>query len=163
MGINAFVEPFVVITLLLGGTWMNRNKEYKFGFSNSSRRLHKPTDQESLPGSPVSFQSDDTLLRVSLDSPLSNPDVARLSVKTWRTRKIRLPGLRKTVWTPNTRIFEDRWFSRVIRKFPFLREVWYWALIYWVRSESPSASSHVLIFALLGVPARPSIHSCHSR
>lgn len=50
----------------------------------------------------------------------------------WRKRTLRLWKWQKTIVTPNTRVFEDRLLSRVLQRFPFLVETWYWALIYWV-------------------------------
>jgi hypothetical protein len=40
--------------------------------------------------------------------------------------------MRKDVMSPNTRRFKDYFLSRLLQKFPFLVEAWYWALIYWV-------------------------------
>jgi hypothetical protein len=41
-------------------------------------------------------------------------------------------GMKKEVVSPNTRQFQDYFLSRLLKKFPFLVEAWYWALIYWV-------------------------------
>lgn len=41
-------------------------------------------------------------------------------------------GMKKEVVSPNTRRFQDYFLSRLLKKFPFLVEAWYWALIYWV-------------------------------
>ena len=49
-----------------------------------------------------------------------------------RLRKLRLFGWERDIITPNTEIHKDRFLSRVLARFPFLVEVWYWALIYWV-------------------------------
>lgn len=141
MGVNAFIEPLVVISLLVGGTWVNRDRSYKLRLQNSSPKpLRLSVDEESLPGSPTSFNSKDGLLTEEFTSPISRPCATDASISTWRIRKICFFGFRKTLWTHNTKVFEDRWFSRVIRKFPFLREVWYWALIYWVNCPSPRSS-----------------------
>jgi hypothetical protein len=43
--------------------------------------------------------------------------------------------------SPNTKRFQDYFLSRLLKKFPFLVEAWYWALIYWV---SKLASSTLL-------------------
>jgi hypothetical protein len=59
-------------------------------------------------------------------------DKANNSTAGWRQRRVRLLGWEKEVTTPNTEIFRDRLLSWVLQRFPFLVEVWYWALIYWV-------------------------------
>ncbi|GAB7347290.1 hypothetical protein MBLNU459_g3376t2 [Dothideomycetes sp. NU459] len=50
----------------------------------------------------------------------------------WRKRELKVARWRKEVWSPDTRVFENRLLSRLLLRFPFLVEVWYWALIYWV-------------------------------
>lgn len=47
-----------------------------------------------------------------------------------------IAGWKKEVWSPDTKVFEDRLLSRVLQAFPFLVEVWYWALIYWVSANT---------------------------
>lgn len=134
MAVGAFLEPFVVVSLLFGGAWFNRNKDYDFwkgtqgwaGGSTSHKRRDdfgkRRTSTDS--GSP-------TWSSGSSSPTLSSEDESSWS-PTSRRRNIRLFGFKKTVTTPNTLIFKDRLLSRVLQKFPFLVEAWYWALIYWV-------------------------------
>jgi hypothetical protein len=143
MGVGAVLEPAVVIGLLFGGTYINRNKSYRFTWKARSRPQPKPAaveDEEEdifvdAPGSPGSWDSEDGLL-----SNRSSTETDPLSLQSantdprWRTRDLQLWGFKRSVVTPNSRQFRDRWFSRVIRKFPFLQEAFYWALIYWVSS-----------------------------
>jgi hypothetical protein len=134
MGIGAVLEPAVVVGLLFGGTYFNRNTSYRFTWKARARSRPVLIDEEDAPGSPASWASDDALLerkRTSSDSSSSSLlDVD--SVPSWRSRNLKLFGFTWEVTTPNSKVFEDRWFSRVIRKFPFLEEAFYWALIYWV-------------------------------
>lgn len=120
MGIGAVAEPLVVVTLLFGGTWVNRNKEYKlFG----QRRDHTSSPRSSSP------DSDSERSSVSSSaSLLAGVD----EVPKWRKRELRFFGLRTEVTSPNSRQFKDYFLSRLLKKFPFLVEAWYWALIYWV-------------------------------
>ncbi|KAL1890456.1 hypothetical protein Sste5346_008285 [Sporothrix stenoceras] len=60
-------------------------------------------------------------------------------------RTLRLWRWQYTVASPNTEIFKDRLLSRVLRKFPFLVEAWYWALIYWVYQLGRAFSALVII------------------
>lgn len=148
MGVGAFLEPLIVVSLLAGGTIINRDRpgsgrrrthEKEIGSSSSSpkrsfagdsleaesARRWSGDDDDSVPLSPwsaASGGSSTTLLSQSDDE---------LSPK-WRQRTLRLWRWEKKVITPNTEVFEDRILSRVLRRLPFLVEAWYWALIYWV-------------------------------
>lgn len=137
MGIGAFAEPLIVVGLLAGGTLFNQDKSQtvrgrtwhklenlddddvtgEFGAEPGSDETMSPEQRESL-----SESSSATLLESMDDAHDAH----------WRTRTLRLWRWQKTVVTPNTRVFENRLLSRVLRRFPFLVETWYWALIYWV-------------------------------
>lgn len=120
MGIGTVAEPLIVVTLLFGGTWINRNKEYKlFG----RQRDHTSSPRSSSPDSESGRSSVS-----SSASLLTNID----EVPKWRTRQLRFFGFSTEVTSPNSRRFKDYFLSRLLRKFPFLVEAWYWALIYWV-------------------------------
>tara|TARA_R110002003_G_scaffold135_6_gene12547 strand:- start:306 stop:764 length:459 start_codon:yes stop_codon:yes gene_type:complete len=120
MGAGAFIEPLVVVTLLFGGTWVNRNTDYRLF---NWRRVY------SRSSSPAS----------SIDSGRSSPSSTASLLSQideepkWRTRVISILGIRKEVVSPNTKQFQEYFLSRLLKKFPFLVEAWYWALIYWVR------------------------------
>ena len=126
MGVGAFMEPLVVVTLLFGGTWVNRNTEYRL----LGRRA--TGSQSPLSASPTS-ESD----RFSFSSSASLLGGVE-EVPKWRKREIRIFGVRKEVTSPNSKRFKDYFLSRLLRKFPFLVEAWYWALIYWVSSSQAS-------------------------
>lgn len=119
MGAGAFIEPLVVVTLLFGGTWLNRNTEYRlFG----RHRVYQNSPRSASPASGRSSPSSSASLLANVDEE-----------PPWRKRELVLLGLRKQVMSPNTKRFQDYFLSRLLRKFPFLVEAWYWALIYWVR------------------------------
>ena len=130
MGAGAFIEPAVVISLLVGGTWINRAR--KDTGRNRIWGEHKRDDWSSSEGSRAnSITSEDGLTspRQQSQSPkyLTQPQNER-----WRTRTISIVGWRREVHSPNTAVFADRLLSRLLRRLPFLVECWYWALIYWV-------------------------------
>lgn len=134
MGAGAFIEPLVVVSLLFGGTWVNRNSEYRlFASSRHDRHANRATSpSHDRSDSPDSIESAlesptavDGLLPRRFPSP--SPQEGR-----WRKREFQLFGFRRSVTSPNTRVFKDRFLSRLLNKFPFLVEAWYWALIYWV-------------------------------
>ncbi|KAJ4990809.1 integral membrane protein [Stagonosporopsis vannaccii] len=148
MGIGAVAEPLVVVTLLFGGTWVNRNKEYKlFG------RRREPTLSPRSP-SPDS-ESGRSLL--SNDSLLSGVD----EVPKWRTRELRVFGFRTEVTSPNSRRFKDYFLSRLLRKFPFLVEAWYWALIYWVYQLGRAFSAVTMVEGTVNVARRHALQVIH--
>lgn len=127
MGIGAVAEPLVVVTLLFGGTWVNRNKDYKLV---GRQRDHISSPRSASPGSETGQSS-----QSSSESLLAGVD----EIPKWRTREVRVFGFRKEVTSPNSRRFKDYFLSRLLKKFPFLVEAWYWALIYWVRVYHPNA------------------------
>jgi hypothetical protein len=131
MGIGTVAEPLIVVTLLFGGAWVNRNKEYRlFG----RQRDYPSSPRSSSPGSESGRSS-----LSSSASLLANVE----EVPKWRTRELRFFGLRTEVTSPNSKLFKDYFLSRLLRKFPFLVEAWYWALIYWVHTAtSPIHNKH---------------------
>ncbi|KAJ0148440.1 hypothetical protein CTA2_675 [Colletotrichum tanaceti] len=135
MGIGAVAEPLVVITLLFGGTWFNRstggNTHDSLGWRGPDIDdvEHKRSDERRSGNSTP--DSEDSLL--SLGGAFSSSSaLSPHEEPPRRTRRINFFGYQRLVTTPNTRAHKDRLLSRVLRKFPFLVEAWYWALIYWV-------------------------------
>jgi hypothetical protein len=122
MGAGAFIEPLVVVTLLFGGTWVNRNTEYRLF---NRKRIYSSSSRSSSPASTISSGRSSPTPSASLLSHVDEEPI-------WRVRDIHIMGMRKEVVSPNTRRFQDYFLSRLLKKFPFLVEAWYWALIYWV-------------------------------
>ncbi|EER28593.1 hypothetical protein CPC735_038570 [Coccidioides posadasii C735 delta SOWgp] len=138
MGAGAFLEPLVVVTLLFGGTWINRERDVARSYSRnsgfpSSSRDSASSDQESDPqlsrlrtsGSKAPF-AEGNLPRSHSPSLLTDQE------HRWRKRNIGLFSWETEVITPNTAVFKNRLLSRLLHKFPFLVECWYWALVYWI-------------------------------
>lgn len=126
MAVGAFLEPLVVVVLLFGGAWINRATDVTFSNSRSTR--WQPED-----GLESDEEQGDALMR-GPKGRSGSPSLLQDSEEPWRQREIGILGFNKTVVSPNTAQFKNRFLSRVLRKFPFLAECWYWALIYWVRS-----------------------------
>lgn len=115
MGVGAILEPLVVVSLLFGGAWFNRDRSpAAASYAKSHRKLASGGRAESP-------DSAEALLGTSADE-----------IPAYRLRKIQLFGWKKELYTPNSALYEDRLLSRVLRRYPFLAECWYWALIYWV-------------------------------
>lgn len=128
MGAGAFIEPGVVLILLFGGTWVNRTHTLR----KSNRQPYHSGKREDSPSGLESGTSSPTQ---ETDNLLAQPTT--LQEDGWRRREFRFFGWTKEIRTPDTQAFEDRLLSRLLFKFPFLVEVWYWALVYWVCYLSP--------------------------
>ncbi|KAL2266666.1 hypothetical protein VTJ83DRAFT_6018 [Remersonia thermophila] len=146
MTIGAVLEPLVVVSLLAAGTIVNRNTYRPKALPSSS--LARPAPWEHL-----KYEDDDAAAAVEADveaaallprtpsrSSSSSGSSHTLAADAelerpparYRKRTLKLLGWKKEVTTPNTEVFKERLLSRLLRSFPFLVEVWYWALIYWV-------------------------------
>ena len=147
MAIGAFLEPLIVVSLLGGGTLINRETTTGFNSNRSSRwnsphasspapRVRKSDDEdparseEDVAGLGSWAYNDRANDRSTMASFNSDDETVHDPSRQMRT--LRFWNWRRNVITPNTEVFKDRLLSRVLRKFPFLVEAWYWALIYWV-------------------------------
>lgn len=135
MGAGAFLEPLVVVTLLFGGAWVNRATNVFFSQRQSRWQSPRSSARDASPDSVESgildASSKDGLLTSSKGRSMS-PSLLTTQSEPWRERRVGLFGWRWKILSPNTAAFENRLLSRLLRKFPFLVECWYWALIYWV-------------------------------
>ena len=138
MGVGAILEPLVVVVLLFGGTWINRSSvswnQRRWVRRKSREYSHGALSDRIEPGlsSATSPTSEGGLLSSRSSSRSSSPAALRLYEGRWHKRRIGVFGLSYVVTSPNTSIFRDRFLSRLLQKFPFLVECWYWVLIYWV-------------------------------
>ncbi|KAK1764168.1 integral membrane protein [Phialemonium atrogriseum] len=150
MSLGAILEPLVVVSLLAGGALVNRNTSYNLATgaspvwqqtgrrsSSSRRRVDNPASPRDLETGKSPAEGD--VLGLGAWTWSSNSSTSSLTDltdddqdPTTRLRTLRFFGWKRTVRTPNTEVFRDRLLSRVLRRFPFLVETWYWALIYWV-------------------------------
>lgn len=125
MGAGAYLEPLAVITLLFGGAWVNRARDDSF--SPKPARWHA--------GVPVVKDGEDfdsNQARLTPAKRSLSPSLLPSQEHKWRQRDVKILGRKLTLNTPNTAVFRNTILSRLLRKFPFLVEAWYWALIYWV-------------------------------
>ncbi|RJE18602.1 integral membrane protein [Aspergillus sclerotialis] len=137
MGVGAILEPLIVIVLLFGGTWINRSpiswnqRRWVRRRSGDYSRGASPDRVEPGLSSATNPASGGGLLSSRSSSRSSSPATLRLHEGRWHKRRIGAFGLSYVVTSPNTSIFRDRFLSRLLQKFPFLVECWYWVLIYW--------------------------------
>lgn len=160
MGVGAVLEPLVVVTLLFGGAWINRATDYSF-----RRRSPRWQDEKVLSRDSKAVES---IYDVPGMKPLSSknrslsPSLLPSQEKSTRQRELRILGYTRTIETPNTAVFRHRFLSRVLHKFPFLVEAWYWALIYWVSLSLRVFSSRTHLTTRPGLPAWSSLHRRHN-
>lgn len=154
MGLGAVLEPLVVVTLLFGGAFFNRNKDYSIS-----------TGKSSWAGNKNHKRSDDLGRKLSSDSLMSgyssSPTLAAHEQPTLRRRKLQFLGYKRIVTTPNTMVFKDRFLSRVLQKFPFLVEAWYWAQIYWVYQVGRAITALTLVEGTVNVARRHALQLIH--
>ncbi|PGG97022.1 hypothetical protein GX51_07521 [Blastomyces parvus] len=138
MGIGAFLEPLVVIALLVGGTWINRSSEISRPFTRDATRSNSVASDELTDKTVDSVEDGLSTTTSSDDGSFSSPFYCSLSPsllldqeRPWRTRHICLWLWKREIMTPNTAKYRHRCFSRFLRRFPFLVECWYWTLLYW--------------------------------
>ncbi|KAF2104902.1 hypothetical protein NA57DRAFT_71103 [Rhizodiscina lignyota] len=160
MGVGGLVEPAVVIGLLFGGTWINRNTSYSmYNSSRSSRWRKDPLDRmEDDIGSPPPPVHG---LGENSGSGPSSPSLLPAQEPTWRKREVNLWGWRRELTSPNTRVFKGCLLSRLLRKFPFLVEAWYWALIYWVYQLGRAFTAVTLVESTVDVARQHALQLIH--
>ena len=133
MGAGAYLEPLTVIVLLFGGAWINRAPDYTFSVKRSRWRENPFKDAsaslDSTKGGDFKGAEAQALFA---ESRSLSPSLLTAQTSPKRTRVVRILNWSKEVTTPNTAVFQNRLLSRLLHKFPFLVEAWYWALIYWV-------------------------------
>ncbi|KFH46883.1 hypothetical protein ACRE_022030 [Hapsidospora chrysogenum ATCC 11550] len=154
MAVGAFLEPLVVVSLLFGGAWFNRNKDYDFRSGRSSRAADSSNKRSDEPRHKRSPSADSW-------SSSSTPTLIPHEVPTLRRRKFQVFGYRRLVSTPNTLVFKDRVLSRVLQKFPFLVEAWYWALIYWVYQLGRAFTAVTLVESTVDVARKHALQVIH--
>lgn len=165
MGVGAVAEPLVVVSLLVGGTLVNRERR------DPSSREPKPwgwTKRSDSPGSlegssgssTPTTQTDDALMNSRQRTPLSDFQVQE-QVQGWRRRSVGLLGRGGQVCSPDTKQFEDRLLSRVLRRLPFLVEVWYWALIYWVYQLGRAFTTITLVEGTVDIARKHALQVIH--
>jgi len=165
MGAGAFLEPLAVVFLLLGGAWINRVTDHTSStkFPQWLDRNNATEDAEGLVIGLGNLEEVEPQLLTSKSRSLS-PSLLSSQKSKWRTRELRLMSYGKLVETPNTAVFRNRFLSRVLYKFPFLVEAWYWALVYWVSANHRNSSKSVFMLThWAGISTRPCFQCSNDR
>ncbi|KAH7131688.1 PAP2 superfamily-domain-containing protein [Dactylonectria estremocensis] len=142
---HAVFEPFMIVGIMVASCYFNRLRGYPLrpqpnkddGLLGSSKL--EPRDEDELLGD----DGDDDQPRLSLLATGSSPKSLRHGSKQKRS------CCGATIYTPGNARYANYWHSRFIQKFPFLVEMFYWAvnLLAYVGVKSFSE----LIFATDGV------------
>lgn len=126
----------MVVTILVASMIITRRKEFKI--LGSSR-----IGRSSLLDDPDSARSSDELLmydNLEDDDPIA-------AAKHYPRKRNCCFGV--TVRTPNTSRFANHVHSRILQKFPFLMEMFYWVITYLFYRMTKVVSQH--IFSKIGI------------
>ena len=150
-GIGAIAEPLVVVTLLFGGTWINRDPNPgRKRRPRDARRISEDVEDLETGRNPRSGETDPLMDEDDVESRSSSPSLFPNQEPKYRMRTVGAWGVKRQVTTPNTRRFKGYFLSRLLERFPFLVECWYWALIYWVHlmPASPYQANKIQVYQL---------------
>jgi len=165
MGAGAFIEPLVVITLLLGGAFLTRNTTYTLFPRSQTPLSSAEKGLLSRNGSLDSIDADMAELGLLSETSISSR-LLPAPEPTWRKRTVGVLCWKTQVTSLNTRVFREYFLSRVLIKFPFLVEAWYWALVYWVSASLfhiaiLSMTGHLTNTSIPGLPTQPCLYRRH--
>ncbi|TVY91367.1 hypothetical protein LAWI1_G002717 [Lachnellula willkommii] len=119
-----WAEPIMVASILVGSMIITRRHNFRIF---DRRRQYNLLDED--PDSESARSSDDILSRdhmVGNDGDDSSID----SMSTMKNPPKRRRCCGTHVYTPNTSRFADHYHSRILQKFPFLIEMFYWIITY---------------------------------
>lgn len=120
-------EPVIVVTILFGACYFTRRR--RFSLLRSSRKRSSLLDDDSGAG----LLSDSDLSGTSTPelSDLEDDDETDfVSFGTLKNPPKRRNCCGMAIHTPNTSRFKHNFHSRIMQKFPFLLEMFYWVLTY---------------------------------
>ncbi|KAL8409814.1 hypothetical protein RB594_008052 [Gaeumannomyces avenae] len=137
-----WIEPTSIVLILFGSMYLTRRRNYSV-FRSSSGNYHYERIANSAATSPAllsprtstDYSDDDGgLLSASSLRPISPAAELRRAARSGENPQ-HPPKTRRvlgvwTVTTPNSSRFAGHWHSRVLQKFPFLIEMFYWIITY---------------------------------
>ncbi|KAL9015282.1 MAG: hypothetical protein Q9173_000080 [Seirophora scorigena] len=114
-------EPLIVFTILTSAMFFTRRKNFNILASRKADKYHSLLDDTAS-----SSSSEDLLWY----NPENDEDDSQDYVSSSKhlPRRRRFCGM--TIYTPNTSRFADHIHSRILQKFPFLIEMFYWIITY---------------------------------
>ncbi|KAF2113313.1 PAP2 superfamily-domain-containing protein [Lophiotrema nucula] len=132
-----WAEPVIVVTVLLTGMFMTRRRNYSI--------LNRHSSKGGLLDSLDSNDSSEGLLQYDSDGEHDQDGILSTSKNPAKNRNCCGASIR----LPNTSRFKNNIHSRILQKFPFLIEMFYWVINYaFYRFTSIASQS---IFAKTGI------------
>ncbi|OOF93969.1 hypothetical protein ASPCADRAFT_209223 [Aspergillus carbonarius ITEM 5010] len=118
---HSWAEPIIVVSIMLSSLYFNRRRDFSIFGRNNNRDLGSShplyvKDEEADPFDPYSEGESDDQPRAQ---PNANPHPPKHRKCLWYT-----------VQTPNSSRFARHFHSRILQKFPFLVEMFYWVMNY---------------------------------
>ncbi|TLD36461.1 integral membrane protein [Venturia nashicola] len=120
-----WAEPLIVLTILLGAMYFTRRQNYSL-FARRKTSYNSVLDDPDADHIDISARSSDELLPYDLRNDGSSNEYLGVTATLPKTRRLCC----FVVHTPNTARFRDTFFSRVLQKYPFLIEMFYWVINY---------------------------------
>lgn len=115
-------EPVIVFSILCASMFLTRRRGFSmFGSKYSYRALPLDTTDSD------SARSSHDLLYYDIDNDTDSQDSLAF---TKHSRKRRDLWFALKLYTPNTSRFANHFHSRILQKFPFLIEMFYWVITY---------------------------------
>jgi len=119
-----WAEPVMVASILIASMFITR--KHGFRIFDKRRKGYGPLDSDSTLG--LDRSSDDILTRDYMIGSQDDLSVDSMSTMKDPPKKRRCCGA--LIYTPNTSRFADHFHSRLLQKFPFLIEMFYWVITY---------------------------------
>ncbi|KAJ5038184.1 uncharacterized protein L3040_007052 [Drepanopeziza brunnea f. sp. 'multigermtubi'] len=116
-----WAEPVMVASILVGSMILTRRRRYRL----LGRRRKGDGLLDGDPDEDSARSSDDLLTR---EYSITHDDDASISSMKNPPKKRWCCGVK--LYTPNTSRFADHFHSRIMQKFPFLQEMFYWIITY---------------------------------
>lgn len=114
----------LVASILIASMFFTRRK----GYSIFDRRKNGYGPLDSDPDEDSARSSDDLIAREHMIGIDDSDSVESMSTTKYPSKKRRCCGM--AMLTPNTSRFANNWHSRIMQKFPFTMEMFYWIITY---------------------------------
>jgi len=118
-------EPVLVASILVASMWYTRRREYSMLGTGMKRTSGLFTPDPDSPRSSDDLLSRDYMIRAPSSDDSTDEYISTLKDPPKRRR---MCGL--ILYTPNTSRFADHVHSRILQKFPFLIEMFYWIITF---------------------------------
>ncbi|MCJ1277320.1 hypothetical protein MMC21_005132 [Puttea exsequens] len=133
-------EPLIVLTILCTAMFMTRRRNFSVFGKRKEGQQDSYLDNDSS-------RSSDELLWYDPDNDDDSQDAFSMSKHLPKRRRVF--GL--TVYTPNTSRFSHHLHSRILQKFPFVIEMFYWIITYLFYRMTKVMSQRIFTTSIIDV------------